>query len=102
MGRIENLAKKAASSEKVGFIDDVRVGWNNYSFIFYIGGISAILGGVFGVAGWLSTILTVGFFYYTGKFKKQVDKEKAKREKLKEKNVRLKEDDIRFSRKKRS
>lgn len=83
MGYIENIAKRAAQSEKGKFIDDVRVGWNNYSFIFYIGGISAILGSLFGVAGWLSTILTVLFFYYMGKFKKHLDIERAKKLKAK-------------------
>ncbi len=74
------LVRHAASSKPGHFIDTVRLGWNSFSFIFYIGGISAILGGVFGWAGWASTIVTVLFFYYTGKFKENVDKERKRRE----------------------
>ena len=78
MGLVRNIARRAAHSKKSEFVDYVRHGWNNYSFIFYIGGISAILGGLFGIAGWLSIIVTVYFFYLAGKFKKEVDLEKEK------------------------
>lgn len=44
MGIMEDIVRKTAVSKKASFINDVRIGWNNYSFIFYIGGISAILG----------------------------------------------------------
>jgi hypothetical protein len=71
--------KKAAASKTGKFIDAVRLGWNSYSFIFYIGGISAILGELFGWAGWLSTIITVLFFYYAGRLKEQVDLERKRR-----------------------
>ena len=64
------------------FIDTVRTGWNNYSFIFYIGGISAILGSLFGWAGWLSTIVTVGFFYLTGRMKKRMEEADERRKKI--------------------
>lgn len=73
---IRPLARKAAHSKHIYFIEYVRHGWNNYSFIFYIGGISAILGKLFGVAGWLSVIVTVYFFYFMGKFKKEIELEK--------------------------
>lgn len=65
------------------FIDTVRIGWNGYSFVFYIVSISAILGGVFGWAGWISVIFTILFFYVAGKFKEQVDLERERRNKLK-------------------
>ncbi len=68
--------KKLAHSKLEHFLDILRYGYNNYGFIFYIGGISAILGGVFGVAGWLSIVVTIAFLYYAGKFKIFVEKEK--------------------------
>ncbi len=80
---VEFLAKHAARSRRGKFLDYVRTGWNSYSFIFYIGGISAILGSLFGVAGWLSTFVTVYFFYAAGKFKKLTDLEKERIEKSK-------------------
>jgi hypothetical protein len=79
VGVIENLAKRSAESKINDFVDYVRLGWNNYSFIFYIGGVSAILGSLFGTAGWLSVIATLIFFYYAGKFRKHLDAEKAKK-----------------------
>jgi|GEM_PF-5657274 hypothetical protein len=78
MDVIKGLAGWMASSRLNGFIEVVRFGWNNYSFIFYIGGISAILGGIFGWAGWASTIVTLLFFYYAGKLKRQIDAEKRR------------------------
>jgi len=69
----DKLIMRYSHSGMGRFIDTVRTGWNNYSFIFYIGGISAILGSLFGWAGWLSTIVTVGFFYLTGRMKKRIE-----------------------------
>lgn len=83
MGVMEGFARWMVHSKMGAFIETLRYGWNNYSFIFYIGGISAILGGLFGWAGWASTLLTLLFFYYAGKFKKEVDREKERMEKEK-------------------
>jgi len=69
----ERLVERYASSRLGDFMSALRSGWNAYSFIFYIGGISAILGGIFGWAGWASAIVTLLFFYYAGKFKEKVD-----------------------------
>ena len=52
--------------------DSIRVGWAQYNFIFYIGGVSALLGSVFGLAGWISTLFTLAFFYYAGEFEKHI------------------------------
>lgn len=73
MGVTEFLVEVARNSKLGKFVGMVRLGWTNYSFIFYIGGVSAILGEFFGIAGWLSTIVTVLFFYYAGRFKKRID-----------------------------
>ena len=73
LGIRERFVDRYASSRIADFIDAVRLGWNSYSFIFYIGSISAILVGLFGGAGWISGIITVLFFYYSGKFKEKVD-----------------------------
>ena len=75
------ILKRIAHSRTEEFLDVLRYGYNNYGFIFYIGGISAILGGVFGVAGWLSIIVTILFLYYAGKFKLFAEKEKEKNSK---------------------
>ena len=82
MGVINSMAKKAARSRHNEFLEYVRAGWSNYSFVFYIGGVSAILGSLFGIAGWLSVIVTVAFFYYAGKFvdELQLEKKRLKRQ----------------------
>jgi hypothetical protein len=81
---IKPLAHRFARSRRENPVEYIRHGWNNYSFIFYIGGISAILGAEFGIAGWLSTIVTVAFFYYAGRFKKELDRERARLERERE------------------
>ena len=76
LGIRERFVDRYASSRIANFVNTMRLGWNSYSFIFYIGGISAILVGMFGWAGWVSGIVTVLFFYYAGKFKEKVDVDK--------------------------
>ncbi len=90
MGIIRKIARRAASSKRGEFINYVRDGWNNYSFIFYIGGVSAILGSIFGIAGWLSIVVTVAFFYYAGRFVKAFKEEKEKAERRNRRNIRVK------------
>lgn len=79
----EEIISRAMDSKAIKFIESVRYGWNNYSFIFYIGGISAILGSLFGIAGWASIVVTVLFFYYAGRFKKHLDEMSARRKRTK-------------------
>ncbi len=79
---LENIAERTAGSKLGNFVEGVRTGWNNYNFIFYIGGISAILGGLFGWAGWASIVITLLFFYYAGKFKEKVDIARKRRKAL--------------------
>jgi hypothetical protein len=86
VGAIERLVEKAVESRTSKFVETVRAGWNSYSFVFYIGGVSAILGSLFGVAGWLSIIITLAFFYYAGKFKMRYDETKARRAKQRRKS----------------
>lgn len=86
MGLIDRIAKRSAKSKHGKFIENIRYGWNNYSFVFYIGSISAILAGLFGIAGWLSIVITIAFLYYAGKIKKAIDVEKVKEEKKKAEN----------------
>ena len=78
MGVIKKLAKNASRSTIGGFIDSLRTGWNSYSFLFYISGASAILGSLFGLAGWASSAVTVAIFYYAGEFRKQLSLENRK------------------------
>jgi hypothetical protein len=75
----EKLVARAIDSRIGRVVEAMRLGWNSYSFIFYIGSISAILGTLFGSVGWLSVIVTILFFYFTGKFEQRVQKEKERR-----------------------
>ncbi len=84
----EKLMARAAESKTGRFIDTIRTGWNSYSFIFYIGGISAILGSLFGIAGWLSIVVTIAFFYSAGRFRQRLDREKERRRRIKERTGR--------------
>lgn len=52
----------------------IKLGWDSYSFLFYIGGVSAILGKFFGIAGWCSVVSTLGFFYVAGSLRKHIEK----------------------------
>ncbi len=79
MGTIENLAKRSSETKANEFFENVKLGWNSYSFVFYIGGVAAILGTIFGIAGWLSIFVTLFFFYYAGKFRRQLDREMSKK-----------------------
>jgi len=74
LGIAQRFVNKYASSKIANFINAVRLGWNSYSFIFYIGSISAILVGIFGGVAWVSVIVTILFFYYAGKFKEKEEK----------------------------
>ena len=74
LGIVQRFINRYASSKIANFINAVRLGWNSYSFIFYIGSISALLVGVFGGAGWISVVITILFFYYAGKFKEKEEK----------------------------
>lgn len=62
LGVKERVVDRYASSRISNFVSAVRLGWNSYSFIFYIGSIAAILVGIFGMAGWISVIVTILFF----------------------------------------
>lgn len=73
----EKLIAKAINSKTTHFLDTVRTGWNSYSFIFYIGGISAILGGIFGLSGWLSIIVILFFFYFAGRLIQRLEAERS-------------------------
>ncbi len=78
MNVVERFAKRHMQSRFNHFIEMIRLGWNNYSFIFYIGSISAILGQFFGIAGAIATILTILFFYYAGRVSKVIEKERER------------------------
>ena len=40
----ERLLERYAASRIANFVDTMRMGWNAYNFIFYIGSIAAIFG----------------------------------------------------------
>ena len=54
--------------------ETMKEGWQEYNLYFYIGGVSAIIGGFFNVAGIAALILTFIFFYQMGRFHKKVTK----------------------------
>jgi len=76
LGIIERAVDWFAASKMANFMNVVRLGWTSYSYIFYIVSLSAILVGFFGWAGWISIIATILFFYYAGKFKEKIDRDK--------------------------
>ncbi len=75
----EKIVAKALDSRIGRATEAMRLGWNNYSFLFYIGSISAILGTLFGGIGWLSVIITVFFFYFVGRFEQKMMEERERR-----------------------
>ena len=52
--------------------EHVRIGWANYSYLFFIGGVIALLASAFGTWSAIAPVVTVGFFYYAGKFHERV------------------------------
>ncbi len=46
----------------------IKKGWDAWNWVFYIGGISTIIGGYFKLAGVASLIVALAFFYFMGKF----------------------------------
>ncbi len=80
----EKIIEKYTISRTERFIETMRLGWNAYNFIFYIGSIAAILGVLTGWIGVFYVIITMLFFYYAGKFKEKVELAKE-RNKLKSK-----------------
>jgi hypothetical protein len=80
LGIVEKTVDRYATSKLSNFVNAVRLGWNSYSFLFYIGSISALLVGFFGLAGWISVAITILFFYYAGKFHETVEIDKKKSE----------------------
>lgn len=79
LGAKERFVERYASSRVSRFITAVRQGWNSYSFIFYIGSISAILGGVYnGWAAVVVVIITIAFFYFAGIFNEDVEQAKKR------------------------
>ncbi len=69
MSFTEDFAKSIARHKRIyQEVENIRTGWNNYNFLFYIGSVSAILGSIFGVAGVAGFLLTLFFFRQAGKF----------------------------------
>ncbi len=69
---IDRSVQHFKTTQMHDFIDNVRTGWSNYSFIFYIGAVAAILGNYLGLAGTAALPVGVGVFYYLGKFHKRL------------------------------
>ena len=80
----ERIIERYAASRIANFVDTMRMGWNAYNFIFYIGSIAAIFGMLIGWVGLFYVIITMLFFYFAGKFKEKVESAR-KRNKLKSK-----------------
>ena len=55
-------------------IRTIKTGWAEWSFIFYIGAIGALLGSYFKLAGVSATLLALGFFYGAGKLHEHAEK----------------------------
>ena len=79
---ISKIAKVLVHTKSYSFIDHIRTGWNNFSFIFFFSSVATILGGIFGAIGFVSIVITLIFFYYLGKLHNEITK-------LQEENKRL-------------
>lgn len=55
-------------------IRTIKLGWSEWSFIFYIGAIGALLGSYFKLAGISATLLACGFFYGAGKLHEHAER----------------------------
>ena len=62
--------------------ESVRIGWANYSYLFYIGGVSALLATAFGSWATIAPVVTICFFYYAGKFHERVQARPKESEKI--------------------
>ena len=69
----ERIIERYAASRMANFVDTMRMGWNAYNFIFYIGSIAAIFGILVGWVGLFYVVVTMLFFYCAGKFKERVE-----------------------------
>lgn len=76
----ERIIERYTVSRIEKFLEAMRVGWNAYNFIFYIGSIAAILGVLTGWIGLFYVIITMLFFYYAGKFREKVESAKKRNE----------------------
>ena len=75
---ISKIANLLIRSKAHHIINSIRIGWNNYSFLFYIGGISTIIGGVIGIAAApIAIILTLVIFYYLGQLHVKLQQKQA-------------------------
>jgi len=78
---LKHIAMKVSESRAHRILDNIRIGWANYNFIFYIGSVAAILGNVFGLAGWGAVLLTLALFYYAGVMHSHIEETKKRKNK---------------------
>ena len=59
-------------------IRTIKTGWAEYSWVFYIGAIGALLGAYFRIAGIASIILACAFFYGAGRLHEHAERKMSK------------------------
>ncbi|MDE1768779.1 MAG: hypothetical protein KGH64_03285 [Candidatus Micrarchaeota archaeon] len=65
---VKPAAKFITSTRMHQILFEIRTGWNSYSFLFYISGISVITWAFLGLASSLAAlVITFAIFYYLGK-----------------------------------
>ena len=52
----------------------IKEGYDNYSLYFWVSGLSVLIGGFFGLSGVAAFIVSIIFFYYTGKLHRHLHK----------------------------
>ena len=53
-------------------VEEVRYGYDKYGFLFFIGGVGAVLGSYLGIAGVGATAVTILFFWSAGRVHKHI------------------------------
>ncbi len=67
-----NTAKQFHESSIHKIVRDIKKGWSEYNFLFYIGGISVILGNLMGFVGLTAMPVGLFFFWVAGRFSSQM------------------------------
>lgn len=78
---LSKLAKRYSKTHLSKIVEDLRTGYNQYSFFFWIPSIVALLAGLLGVAFLLALPLTLAFFWFAGKFHKELESQRGKERK---------------------
>ena len=75
---LSKLAKHYSKTHLSKIVDDLRIGYNQYSFFFWIPSIVALLASLLGLDLLLAFPLTLAFFWFAGRFHKELESQRAR------------------------